>query len=129
MHVAELSEETPQLVGYEAQDASATFFVRRNSVFGILVGRWSSGMKAEEQHLGVKSGRKTRTKTYPSGCWSSDARSSTAVDDAIEAKPGRVTVHIWSRVLSVKDFGLLACIENHDMNAVLTSDGATMSLQ
>lgn len=43
-------------------------------------------------------------KTYPLGCWRSDTRSSTAVDDAIEARPGRVTVHIWSSVRSERDW-------------------------
>lgn len=31
---------------------------------------------------------------YPSGCCSKETSSSTAVEDAIDANPGRVTVHI-----------------------------------
>lgn len=41
--------------------------------------------------------------THPSGCCKRETRSSTAVDDAIEAIPGRVTVHIWSSVRSERD--------------------------
>lgn len=48
--------------------------------------------------------KKEKRETYPSGCCKSDTRSSTAVDAAIEASPGRVTVHIWSSVRSVKDY-------------------------
>lgn len=50
-----------------------------------------------------------REGTYPSGCCRSEASSSTAVDDAIDARPGRVTVHIWSSVLSVSDCDERAC--------------------
>jgi hypothetical protein len=35
-----------------------------------------------------------RGKTYTCGCWSIETRSSTHVDEAMEARPGRVTVHI-----------------------------------
>lgn len=34
------------------------------------------------------------TATCPSGCCNKDTRSSTAVEAAIEARPGLVTVHI-----------------------------------
>ena len=41
--------------------------------------------------------------SYPSGCCKREANSSTAVAAAIGASPGRVTVHIWSSVRSVRD--------------------------
>ena len=37
------------------------------------------------------------------GCWSTETRSSTSRADAIGAMPGRVTVHCWSRVASLRD--------------------------
>jgi hypothetical protein len=40
---------------------------------------------------------------YPSGCCKTETSSSTAMDAAIGASPGRVTVHIWSSVRSVRD--------------------------
>lgn len=48
--------------------------------------------------------REKDRRTHPSGCCSNDTSSSTAVDEAIEAIPGRVTVHIWSSVRSVRDW-------------------------
>lgn len=43
--------------------------------------------------------------THPSGCCIRETRSSTAEAPAIAASPGLVTVHIWSKVLSVNDCG------------------------
>lgn len=40
---------------------------------------------------------------YPFGCWRVEVISSTAVALAMAASPGLVTVHIWSRVLSLRD--------------------------
>jgi hypothetical protein len=40
---------------------------------------------------------------WGTGCCSKEARSSTT-EEAIGASPGRVTVHIWSRVLSLRDW-------------------------
>lgn len=69
--------------------------------------------------------------TYPLGCCKSETMSSTAVELAMEAIPGRVTVHIWSRVRSVRDCrkkGRSATTKS-ELGAQLTSIGATMSLQ
>ena len=52
----------------------------------------------------VSTVKSEEVRCYPRGCWRSEARSSTAVEDAIEARPGRVTVHIWSSVRSVNDW-------------------------
>lgn len=40
--------------------------------------------------------------TYPRGCCKTEIKSSTAIAAAIGATPGRVTVHIWSKVLSLR---------------------------
>ena len=50
-----------------------------------------------------KSRRSPKVSTYPSGCCNRDTSSSTAIDAAMGASPGRVTVHIWSSVRSVRD--------------------------
>lgn len=47
---------------------------------------------------------KKNAETHPSGCCNKETRSSTAVEAAMEARPGLVTVHIWSSVRSVRDF-------------------------
>lgn len=39
-----------------------------------------------------------------SGCWRMEIRSSTRRAEAIGAAPGRVTVHCWSRVASLRDY-------------------------
>lgn len=41
--------------------------------------------------------------TYPKGCCKMETNISTADAAAMGATPGRVTVHIWSRVRSVRD--------------------------
>lgn len=50
--------------------------------------------KKKAQNEKKKFRGKSEMKAYPRGCCRSDTRSSTAVADAIGAKPGRVTVHI-----------------------------------
>lgn len=47
--------------------------------------------------------RQQGEQTDPLECWMIETSNSTAVEDAMDAMPGRVTVHIWSRVRSVKD--------------------------
>jgi len=47
--------------------------------------------------------------------------SSTAVELAIDAIPGRVTVHIWSSVRSVKD-----CNHEHSTSAINSNQKTTL---
>ena len=49
---------------------------------------------ADQIKVSVNAKRGRKNKSHPSGCWRSDTSNSTAVDAAIEANPGRVTVHI-----------------------------------
>jgi hypothetical protein len=42
-------------------------------------------------------------RAYPRGCVNSEMSISTAVADAMAARPGRETVHIWSSVRSLRD--------------------------
>jgi endogenous inhibitor of DNA gyrase (YacG/DUF329 family) len=99
VHIPELSKEAAQLVRHETQNASPIFSVR---VARIDIGRWSRGVYARFSSVRIRLNKK-RDQKNPSGCCMSETSSSTAVEEAIEAKPGRVTVHIWSRVRSVKD--------------------------
>lgn len=74
--------------------------------------------------------KKYKEETHPSGCCRTEASSSTAVEAAIDARPGRVTVHISSSVLSVRDCGLDGQLEYMCRRlSGRTSAGATMSLQ
>lgn len=100
---------------------------RRSAPFGsIVAGRLSWSVNAL---MFVSPDAKARVGiTHPNGCWTSETRSSTADADAIGAMPGRVTVHIWSKVLSDNDCSS-GSVDTSAGRKLVTSVGATTSLQ
>lgn len=100
-HVPELREEAAQLVRHLSEH---TLRGGRLCAVAFLAGQWrrrcvNSTISFRESSIKAEQGV-----AYPCGCWRSETRSSTAVEAAIDARPGRVTVHIWSSVRSVSDY-------------------------
>ena len=50
---------------------------------------------------------------YPTGCCSKDMSNSTALTAVMVASPGRVTMHIWSSILSVRDCAVHQYVNSH----------------